>query len=103
MLMDAAKISEIIRAKKKKMMMAEPELVDTDFKPDMNPTDAFNAQQMGRIEVALNTPKKINADETNMNDPNGLSAGMSPDQKKRMGRLRSFFDSLDMSYGSKGY
>ena len=103
MLMDSAKISEIIRMKKKKMMMADPELVDTDSKPDMNPTDAFNAQQMGRIEVALNPPKKINADETNINDPNGLNAGLSPDEKKRMGRLRAYFDTMDLSHESKGY
>lgn len=101
--MDNAKIAELIRMKKKKMMEAEPELVDTDSVPDMNPTDAFNAQQMGRIEVALNSPPKINAEQSSLDDPNGLSAGLSPDEMKRMGRLRAYMDTLDLSHDSKGY
>ncbi len=97
MLMDNRKISEIIRNKKKKMMMAEPELVDTDAVVDMNPMDSFNAQQMGRIEEAIDSPPKINADETNMMDPNAGSAGLSDDEKKRMGRLRAYMDTMELS------
>lgn len=97
MLMDPAKISEIIRAKKKKMMMADPELVDTDSKVDMNPIDSFNAEQMGRIETAIGSPKKINAEEAVMNDPNADSAGLSPDEMKRMARLRAYADTLDFT------
>ncbi len=96
MLMDARKISQIIREKKKKMMMADPELVDTDSKVEMNPTDSFNALQAARIENAIDAPEKINADDANMNDSNALSAGLSDDEKKRMGRLRAYVDSMDL-------
>lgn len=83
--------------KKKKMMMADPELVDTDSKPDMNPMDMYNAEQAGRIEEAIDAPVKINADETAIMDPNAGSAGLSDEQKKRMGRLRAYMDTMELS------
>lgn len=97
MLMDPRKISEIIRAKKKKMMMADPELVDTDSKPDMNPMDLYNIQQQAQIEEAIGAPEKINADETSLMDMNAGNAGLSVDEKKRMGRLRAFMDTMELS------
>ncbi len=94
MLMDPKKMSELIRMKKKKMMEAPPELVDTDFKPDMNPMDAYNMEQTGRIEKTLDTPEKINAENAEMDEDGSI--GLSPEDKKRMGRLRSYFDTLDI-------
>ncbi len=95
MLMDAAKISEMIRAKKKKMLEADPELIGTSPVPDMNAQDVYDTEQKGRIEETLMTPKKINADDTMMDESyNGI--GLSPEEKSRMGRLRSYIDSMDL-------
>lgn len=95
MLMDAAKISELIRMKKKKMLMADPELVDTDAKPDMNPLDIEDMKQHGRVESTLGSPEKIDARETMMNE-SYQGVGISPEQKTRMARLRDYMDTLDI-------
>lgn len=95
MIMDAAKISEIIRMKKKKMMSAEPALVDTDSELDMNPLDHYDMEQKGRVEETLDSPHKINADDTMM-DESYSGVGISPDEKKRMARLRTYMDSVDL-------
>lgn len=95
MLMDAKKISEVIRMKKKKMLEADPEIIGTSPTPDMNAQDVYDLEQQGRIEETLMTPPKINADDTNMeNEYNGI--GISPEEKKRMPRLRAFLDKLDV-------
>lgn len=91
--MEPKKISEMIRMKKKKMMDAAPELVDTDSKPDMNPMDMYNVQQQGRIESTLDTPHKIDSRDAEMNEN---EVGLSPDEMKRMGRLRKYYDKLDL-------
>jgi uncharacterized protein (UPF0335 family) len=96
MLMDNKKLSEVIRMKKKKMMMAEPELVDTDANVDMNPIDAMQVEDYGAIERTLNSPEKINADKTAiMQDYDGV--GLSPEELKRMPRLRKYMDSMELS------
>lgn len=94
MLMDAAKISEIIRMKKKKMMSAEPELVDNGLQPDMNPNEMYDNQADARIQSTINAPKKINA-ETKMLDEDD-NVGVTPEEKARMPRLRSYLSTLDM-------
>ena len=68
-MMDAKALSAAIRAKKKKAMNADPELVHTDAKPDMNPMDLMNVDQQAQIENTVGADKKINADETAMNEP----------------------------------
>jgi hypothetical protein len=68
-MMDAKALSAAIRAKKKKVMNADPELVNTDSKPDMNPMDLMNVDQKAQIENTVDSPDKINADETAMNEP----------------------------------
>jgi hypothetical protein len=95
MLMDAAKISEIIRMKKKKMLEADPELIDTSPTPDMNAQDVYDLEQRGRIESTLMSPPRINADDTMMNETYD-GVGLSPEEKKRMGRLRSYMDTMDI-------
>lgn len=95
MLMDAAKLSEIIRMKKKKMKEASPELIDTSPVPDMNAQDVYDMEQKGRIESTLMSPHKINADDTVM-DETYDGVGVSPVEKPRMARLRAYINSLDM-------
>lgn len=95
MLMDAKKLSEVIRMKKKKMREADPELIDTSPTPDMNAQDVYDLEQQGRIEETLMTPHKINSDDSNM-DMSYQGVGVSPEEKKRMGRLRMYFDSMDL-------
>lgn len=94
MIMDAAKLSEIIRMKKKKLMESEPELVGTSPVPDMNAQDIYDIEQRGRIESTLDSPHKINADDKQGMGYDGV--GLSPEEKTRMGRLRSYFNSLGM-------
>lgn len=94
--MDAAKISEIIRMKKKKMLEADPELIGTSPVPDMNAQDVYDMEQKGRIESTLMTPHKINADDTMM-DESYDGVGVSPEEKPRMARLRSQIAGLKLS------
>jgi len=95
MLMDAKKISEIIRMKKKKMLEADPELIGTSPVPDMNAQDVYDMEQRGRIEETLDSPPKINSDDANM-DMEYDGVGVSPSEKMKLPRLRAYFDTLDI-------
>lgn len=95
MLLDPKKLSAVIREKKRKMMNATPELMDVDYKPDLNPMDMYNMQQQGRIEETINSPHKINAEDAELKEDG--SVGLSPDEKKRMGRLHAVFSKLHLS------
>ena len=75
--------------------MTEPEMTGTSPTPDYNAQDIYDLEQKGRIEGTLMSPKKINADLTNLDDPYD-GVGVSPVEKARMGRLRSYIASLDM-------
>ena len=82
--------------KKKKMMSAEPELVHTDASPDMNPNDIMNNETNARIQATLESPEREDGSmEALETDPNNM--GMTPDEKKRMARLRSYIDTLDFT------
>lgn len=93
--MDAKKFSKIIRDKKKKLAMSQPEIVDTSPGPDMNAQDVYDMEEQGRIEETLHTPHKINADEADMDDSYG-GVGIAPVEKSRMARLRKYLDGLDL-------
>jgi hypothetical protein len=95
MLLDAKRISEIIRQKKRSVAMKSPSLVDVDYKPDLNPMDMYNMEQRGRMEATLKTPPKIDAGKANLNtDPNEI--GLTPEEKTRMGRLRKYIGTLSI-------
>lgn len=98
MLMDARKVSELIRAKKKKMLESPPDLVDTDSRPDQNPMDMYNTETQGRIEATLKSPHKIDARDTEMemSDEDAMSVGFTAEEKTRMKRLRAYIDTLDL-------
>lgn len=96
MLMDNAKISELIRAKKKKMLEADPEIIGTSPVPDMNAQDVYDKEQHGRIESTLMSPHKINADDTMM-DETYDGVGVAPVEKPRMARLRAQIAGLKLS------
>lgn len=95
MIPDARKMSEMIRMKKKALMESNPEIVDTDSKPDMNPLDTYDMDNKARIEETLDVPHKINADDTMM-DETYHGVGSSPEEKARMSRLRMYFDKMDL-------
>lgn len=95
MLLDAQKLSEVIRAKKKKLLESPPDVVDTSPSALMNANDVYDLGQKGAIEETLDSPPKINADDTSMNETY-TGVGLSPEEKTRMGRLRSYFDTLDI-------
>lgn len=94
MLIDPAKISEIIRMKKKKMMSATPELVDSGLQPDMNPNQMFDNEVNARIQSTIMSPEKINAEVKELDEDDNV--GITPEQKARMPRLRAYLSSLDM-------
>lgn len=92
--MEPKKLSQIIREKKKKMLEAEPELIDTAPTPDMNAQDVYDLMQKGRIEETLDTPPKINAENAELNEDANI--GVTAEDKMRMVKLRKYIDDLDM-------
>ena len=90
-------LSRAIRDKKKKMLTSEPEMVGTMPGPDMNAQDIYDVEQAGRIEGTLESPEKINADLTNIDEMEKYDGvGVSPEDKKRLDRLRMYMDDLKM-------
>ncbi len=94
--MEPKKLSEMIRAKKKKYLESDPMLVDTDANPDMNPQARMDLQQKARIESTLDTPHKIDARDA-MNPEQDNNMGLQPEDKARLERLRKYIDTLDLS------
>jgi len=94
MLMDPKKLSEVIRMKKKKMMNAEPELVDSGLQADMNPNSIYDNEVNARIQSTIMSPAKINAEVKELDEDDNV--GVTPEEKARMPRLRSYLDTLDM-------
>lgn len=68
-LKSASQLSRAIRAKKKKIAMADPEIVDTSPTPDMNAQDVWDMEKKGQYEDTIDSPEKINADKTAMDEP----------------------------------
>ena len=100
--MDAKKLSALIRDKKKKIMMGEPEVGSSE--PHMiNAQDVEDLKQKGRIEETVQADPKINADDTmmNMSESDAGTAGLTEDEKKRMARLRMYADGLDLGAHSQ--
>lgn len=98
MILDAKKMSASIRMKKKKMMSAEPELVDTDGLIDMDPTEHMEMEQEARMENALDSPERIDARNTDMDqsEHDAMTMGETSDEEKRMGRLKRLLDAMDL-------
>ena len=93
----ASMISKHIREKKKKMMTSEPDMIDTSPTPDLDAQAVYDLEQQGRIEGTLMSEEKINADITNIDEDEKYSGvGVSPEQMKRMDRLRKYMDSMSM-------
>ena len=90
-------LSKSIRDKKKRIMTSEPDFIDTSPTPDMNAQDIYDVEQAGRVEGTLESPEKINADLTNIDEMQTYSGvGVSPEDKKRLGRLRMYLDALPL-------
>lgn len=65
---DAIKLSDAIRKQKKKAMDAEPELVTTDARVDMDPMDLYTTDKKAQYEKATAAGPKSNADEKQFQD-----------------------------------
>lgn len=96
MLMDPIEISNIIRRKKKKMLEAEPELVDTDSKLDVNPLDMEGIEMDAEMDHSLDVPEKIDSREHQPEGDDALEMGISSREAPRMARLRSMLASMSM-------
>jgi hypothetical protein len=92
MLMDAAKMSEIIRNKKKKLLEDAPE-VGTSEPASLNAQDVHELEENGRIEATLNSPEKS---QSAVVPEDANNVGITEEQKKRMGRLRGFIGTLSV-------
>ena len=96
MLMDAKKLSALIR-EKKKALMSDPEVASSE--PAMgNANTVEDQKQLGRIEETLHVPEKSSSDQTmmDMSRSDAATAGLTDEQKGRMGRLRAYFDKIDL-------
>lgn len=90
-------LSQSIREKKKKMMTSEPDLIGTSPTPDMNAQDIYDVEQAGRVEGTLDSPEKLDADLTNIDEMQKYDGiGLTPEDMKRMDRLRGYMDSLQL-------
>lgn len=94
-MLNAKELSAAIRAKKKKLLESEPEMIGTSPVPDMNAQDIWDLEKKGYIEDMVKADPKINADETSANEPD--DDAIKKMQDARMGRLNSYFDKLDLS------
>jgi hypothetical protein len=96
-MMNAMKLSEAIRMKKKKLLESEmnPEMIGTSPVPDMNAQDVWDNEKKAYIENAVDADPKIDARETMADEPSDDEIRMM--DKARMARLSSYFDDLDMS------
>src|ERR1700679_1994649 len=103
LIMSHSAISKAIREKKKKMVTSPPDFIGTSPTPDLNAQDIYDIEQHGRVEGTLESPEKINADLTNIDANETYSGvGVSPEDKKRLGRLRMYLDSLSLWAPNEG-
>ncbi len=98
MVLDSKKLSAAIRAKKMKMQQADPELVDTDALVDVNPNDHMLMEMDARMENALNSPHRINAEDTenDQSEHDAMTMNMTSDEMKRMFRMKKMLDEMDL-------
>jgi hypothetical protein len=92
--MDNRKLSQIIRDKKKKLAESDPELVGTSPVPDMNAQDVWDTEKRAYVETMTDSPPKINADQTMLDEPG--DEAIKKMQDARMGRLRAYMSTLDI-------
>lgn len=67
--LDNRQLSASIRAKKKKMAESEPEMIGTSPVPDLNAQDIYDIDKHAQVEETVGSEKKINADQTNLDEP----------------------------------
>lgn len=101
MMIDAKKLSSAIRAKKKAMMSAEPQLVDTDAIVDIDPNEHFFMEKHAQIENALGSEDPIDARNTAMDESehDAMTMGETTEEMgrmKRMKRLSMMIDGWDL-------
>ena len=98
MILDAKRLSESIRMKKKKMMSADPELVDTDAIPDVDPVSHMDIEGDARIMNALGSEDRLDARNTAMDESehDAMTIGETSDEEKRMERLKRMLDAMDL-------
>ena len=96
MLMDPKMLSAAIREKKKKLLSEPPEMTGTSPKPDMDAQDVWDMEQTSRIEqtIPMSGVHPSDSDEAMLMDSDH-TAGITPEQKRRMVRLRAYLDSMN--------
>lgn len=79
--------------KKKKLLEGSPDVVDTS-PAMMNAQDVWDIEKKAYVEEMTDSPPKINADDTMMDEPSDTE--IKKMQDARMVRLRMYFDKMDM-------
>lgn len=99
-MMDAAKMSEAIRMKRKKVKEEGLDnMLDTAALPQMNPQDILNLKQKAQMESTMDLPEKISApDDPADANIDGGSQDLSA-LKKKMEMIRRIIGTLHMSDG----
>ena len=96
-MLDAKKMSEAIRMKRKKIKgEGLDNMLDTAPGPQMNPQDILNLKQKAQIEETLDLPEKSMAPSDPADeDISGTSQELS-DLKKKMARVEKILSKLSV-------
>lgn len=99
-MIDAKKLSEAIRMKRKKLKEDGVEnMVDTGPAPQMNPEDILYAKQQAQWHDTMDLPEKNEAPSDpangNLHDPDGSSQD-TEQLKKKMARVASILSRLSV-------
>ncbi len=96
-MLDAKKMSEAIRMKRKKVKEEGLDnMLDTAPGPQMNPQDILNLKQQAQMEETMDLPEKSMAPSDPADeDINGTSQDMM-DLKKKMARVEKILSKLSV-------
>lgn len=99
-MIDAKKLSEAIRMKRKKLKEDGVEnMVDTAPGPQMNPQDILNLKQQAQMDETMDLPEKSMAPDdpanASLSDPDGSSQD-TEQLKKKMARVASILSRLSV-------
>lgn len=95
MAMDAQKMSDAIRVKRKKLKAEGVEkMVDTASLPQMNPQDILNLKQQAQMRETMDIPPKMEAPSDPADSDIAGTDQVKAELAKRMARIGKYLGSL---------